>query len=174
MSEQLDDSVVRVCDAVISATTSHFLISLKIKFLSTSTNFGEIDELKLRNLTAVIGVSGPVRALVAFSFDMDLANHLLAIETEGLDIPSDEQVFYRLDMIAETVNLVLGHCTKNLAVTGQPIGLTPPIVLEDAGSLRRPKGAIFSSISHNTSYGVLDVVFITPPELYGDNLSLNK
>jgi len=174
MSEQLDDSVVRVCDAVISATTSHFLISLKIKFLSTSTNFGEIDELKLRNLTAVIGVSGPVRALVAFSFDMDLANHLLAIETEGLDISSDEQVFYRLDMIAETVNIVLGHCTKNLAVTGQPIGLTPPIVLEDAGSLRRPKGAIFSSISHNTSYGVLDVVFITPPELYGDNLSLNK
>jgi len=91
-----------------------------------------------------------------------------------VDIPSDEQVFYRLDMIAETVNIVLGHCTKNLAVTGQPIGLTPPIVLEDAGSLRRPKGAIFSSISHNTSYGVLDVVFITPPELYGDNLSLNK
>ncbi len=174
MSEQLDDSIVRVCDAVMSATTSHFLVSLKIKFLSSSTDYGEINELKLRNLTAVIGMSGPVSALVAFSFDLALADHLLAIETEGLDIPADEKDFYRLDMIAETVNIVLGHCTKSLAKLGYPVGLSPPIVLEDAGKLRRPKGAVFSSISHNTSYGVLDVIFITPPDLYGENLSISE
>jgi CheY-specific phosphatase CheX len=172
MKEQMDDAVLRILNSVMMATTAHFQDSLKISFLSTQMSCGDIDEFKSRDMTVIIGISGPACALLAFSFDMDLVNHLLEIETAGLEISADELDFYRHDVIAETVNIVLGHSTGALAKTGEAVGLTPPIVIEDGGSIRRPKGAVFSSVSCQSNHGLLDVFTISPMHLYGENLNL--
>ena len=172
MSDQREDVVLKVLDSVMLATTAHFQYSLKIKFLLTKKSYGEIDAFSPADMTAVIGISGPINALVAFSFDNDLVNHLLELETEGLAIPGDELDIYRHDVIAELANVVLGHSTANLAKTGDAIGLSPPMVLEGKGSFRRPKGALFASVSYKTMYGLLDIYTISPMDLSGVNSSL--
>jgi CheY-specific phosphatase CheX len=172
MNEQIDDSVTRIMDSVMLATTAHFQDSLKINFLSTQISYGDIEEFKPRDMTVFIGISGPDCALFAFSFDMDLVNQLLEIETAGIEISSDELDIYRRDVLAETVNIVLGHSTRALAKLGEPIRLSPPIVLEDEGSLRRPKGAFFARVSCQSNHGLLDVFTISPKHLFGENLSL--
>ena len=162
MSAQIDDDIIiRVLDSVMSATTAHFQDSLNITMLSTQQSCGEIDAFSPADMTVVIGLSGPVNALVAYSFDNDLVNHLLEIETAGLEIPGDELDIYRHDVLAETVNIVLGHCTGALAKTGHPVGLTPPIVLDGKGSFRRPKGALFACVNYKTAYGALDIYTIS-------------
>jgi CheY-specific phosphatase CheX len=168
MSAPIEDISIRIMDSVMLATTAHFQDSLKIKFLSTHKSFGEIDAFSPADMTVVIGLSGPVNALVAFSFDNDLVNQLLEIETAGLDIPGDELDIYRHDVLAETVNIVLGHSTGTLARMGETIGLTPPIVLEGKGSFRRPKGALFSCVSYKSAYGVLDIYIISPKNIFDE------
>lgn len=172
MSDQREDVVLKVLDSVMLATTAHFQDSLKIKFLLTKKSYGEIDAFSPADMTAVIGISGPINALVAFSFDNDLVNHLLELETEGLAIPGDELDIYRHYVIAELANVVLGHSTATLAKTGDAIGLSPPMVLEGKGSFRRPKGALFASVSYKTMYGLLDIYTISPMDLSGVNSSL--
>jgi CheY-specific phosphatase CheX len=162
MSAQIDDDIIiSVLDSVMAATTAHFQNSLNLTIISSQKSYGEIDAFSPADMTVVIGLSGPVNALVAYSFDNDLVNHLLEIETEGLEIPGDELDIYRHDVLAETVNIVLGHCTGDLARAGEPIGLTPPIVLEGKGSFRRPKGALFACVNLKTPYGILDIYTIS-------------
>ena len=173
MSTQIDDITIRILDAVMVATTDYFQDSLKIKFLSMHKSYGEIDAFSPADMTAVIGVSGPVNALVAFSFDNDLVSYLLEVETAGLAIPGDELDIYRHDVIAELANVVLGHSTKTLAKTGGVIGLSPPIVLEGKGSFRRPKGALFACVRYKTAYGLLEIYTISPMDLSGGNFNLD-
>jgi len=171
----LHSTVVEKINASVSqATLAHFQDTLKISILTIKVTNGIINELKLKDMTAIIGISGKFGALIAFSFNAELANHILDIETTDLVMSDEEYSDYRLDVIAETINIVLGHSTKALSKIGEPVGLTPPIVLEDGGLLRRPRGALFSSFSYKTTHGLMDIVFITPSELYGDNLSLVK
>lgn len=168
MNNQNKEVVIRISDAVISATTAHFRDALKINFLSTQQACGMAsDIIKLRDLTTIIGFSGPFNALVAFSFDMSLVNTLLEIETAGLDISDDELVFFRQDVIAETINIVLGHSTKSLAKSGEAICLSPPMMVEANGHLRRPKDAVFIRDSITTDTGIFDVFFISPAYIEG-------
>jgi CheY-specific phosphatase CheX len=168
MKNNHKELVLKISDAVISATTAHFVDSLKIPSLSTQLFWGTASgHIKLRDMTAIIGLSGPFNALVAFSFDMALINTLLEIETAGLDIPEDELAFYRQDVIAETINIVLGHSTKALATASEAICLSPPMVLEAGGVLRQRKDAVFVRVCITTPPGLIDVFFISPAYLEG-------
>jgi CheY-specific phosphatase CheX len=172
MSAPIDNVVIRILDSVILATTAHFQDSLRIKLISSEITYGEIDVFTPSDMTAIIGVSGPVNALIAFNFDNELVSHLLEIETAGLDVPGDELDIYRHDVIAELANVVLGHSTQTLAKKGEAIGLSPPIVLDGKGSFRRPKGSFFACVSYRSIYGLLDIYTISPMGLSGGNLSL--
>ncbi len=172
-NNQLDESVRLVMAHVLEGTRSHFEDHLGIGF-SVTREFlqGDIEALPLRSLTAVISLGGPVGILAAFSFDLSLAEYLLEVETAGLRMSADERPQFLLDTVAETANVVLGRSTTDLAQSGSSVVLSAPLVLEDGGRLRRPKGAIFTCVSHQTAYGWLDVDFIAPRHLFGDGLSL--
>ena len=162
MIDHPDDAIIRVRDSVMAATAAHFQNNLQIEFLSTETYEGEINMMVPRDMTTIVGISGPVKALIAFCFDETVVSYLLNIETAGLEIPGDELNIYRHDVVAETANIVLGHSLKTLAGTGDAIALSPPLVLEGKGSFRRPRGANFAHVSYKTIYGFLDVDFISP------------
>ena len=169
MSAPLDDIVVRIQDSMIVATTAYFVDWLKIEFSSVNVSSGDVDVISPRDMTAVIGISGATKILMVYSFDHDLVSAILAQETAGLDIPSDELSFYRHDVIAELANVVLGHGTKTFANQGETIGISPPMVLEGKNSFRRPKGAVFTCFSCRTFHGILDVYCISPKDIQGEN-----
>jgi CheY-specific phosphatase CheX len=170
---ELEAGVHRIMVTVLACTKAHFQDELGIVIASTTTSLsGEINALALRKLTAIVSLGGPVNILAAFSFDQLLADHLMEVETTGLTLTPDERPQFLLDTVAETINVVLGHATTELAEVGNAVVLSAPVVLEDGGKLRRPKGAIFISVSHETAHGVLDVDLIAPRHLFGDNLKL--
>lgn len=169
MSAPMDDIVVRIRDSVIVATSAYFLDWLKIEFLSVKVSSGDFNVMSPRDMTAIIGMSGTTKILIAYSFDHDLVSAILAQETAGLDIPSDELDTYRHDVIAELANVVLGHGIKTFANQGETIGISPPMVLEGKNSFRRPKGAVFTCFSCLTVHGMLDVYCISPKDLNWEN-----
>jgi CheY-specific phosphatase CheX len=167
MSAPLDDFLVRIQNSVIAATTTYFQDWLKIEFLSVKVTSGDIDVISPRDMTAVIGMSGATKILIAYSFDHDLVSAILAQETSSLDIPGDELNVYRHDVIAELANVVLRHSTKSFESQGETIGISPPMVIEGENNFRRPKGAVFTCYRCRTLHGVLDVYCISPKDLPG-------
>jgi len=165
MNGKVDEVIVTIRNTVMSATAAYFQKTLDIAFLSTETYAGEINMLEPRDMTTIIAISGPVKALIAFCFDETVVSHLVEIETAGLEIPGDELNIYRHDVVAEIANIILGHSLKALAGSGEAIALSPPLVLEGKGSFRRPKGANFAHVSYKTHYGYMDVDFISPVDL---------
>ena len=170
-SQNTGQKIQHIMACVLEHTRQHFEDELGIAFLATTTlSEGTIDALALRHLTAIISVGGPVSVLAAFSFDRSLAAFLLEVETAGLPMTEDERPQFLLDTVAETINIVLGHSTADLTEAGNPVVLSAPVVLEDGGRLHRPKGAIFTCVTHQTAHGQLDVDFILPRYLFDDNL----
>lgn len=170
---QLEASVRRIMVCVLECTKAHFQDELQIAISETTPSLsGAIDALALRHITAIVSLGGPVSILAAFSLDQSLADHLLEVETTGLRLSEHERSQFLLDTVAETINVVLGRATTELAESGNAVVLSAPVVLEEGGQLRRPKGAIFISVCHETAHGRLDVDLIAPRHLFGDNLSL--
>jgi CheY-specific phosphatase CheX len=165
MNAKVDDIVVRIKASVLVSTKAYFEDWLKIEFLSVKVSSGDVHVINPRDMTAIIGVSGSTKILIAYSFDQDLVSAILAQETESLDIPGDELNLYRHDVIAELANIVVGHSTKTLAKEGETIGISPPLVIEGDNNFRRPKGAVFTCFSCRTILGKFDVYCISPKAL---------
>jgi len=169
-----EEAVQQVMESILRHNRLHFSETLGLTIEESPPANGDIDELRLRSLTALISVGGPVSVLTAFSFDIELAQYLLETETQGLGISDEERPQYQMDTLAETLNVVLGHSTADLAQRGNAVVLSAPVVLEDGGKMRRPKGAYFTRVTLSTAHGVLDVNFITPKHLFGDKLQALK
>ena len=165
MSVPFDDIVVRINNSVLVSTRAYFEDWLKIEFISVKVSSGDVDVINPKDLTAVMGISGSTKILIAYSFEHDLVSHILAQETALLDIPGDELHLYRHDVIAELANIVIGHSTKTLAKPGETIGISPPLVIDGANNFRRPKGAVFTCFSCSTAQGKFDVYCISPKDL---------
>jgi CheY-specific phosphatase CheX len=162
----------KVIESVIEKTRSHFEDVVDIGILSTTFSSGEISELALRDITAIVGIGSPFKVMVAFSFDNPLAKYLTEIETRGLEITDDARQQFLLEAVAETINIVLGHCTSDLAENGNVVTLSPPVVvhMREESQIYWPKGASFATTGFVTDRGILDVDFIVPNHLFDKEL----
>jgi len=129
---------------------------------------GTIDHLELPKLTVLVGAEGPVSLLIAFHFDPALLDKIYLASTAGLDIAPWERMLYLREAAAETANLILGHATADLARDGSDMALSPPVVLEVDRGIDRPKRAMFATLKMKTDFGVADIHFIGPSELFDE------
>lgn len=159
-----------VVTATLARTRSYLAEEFGIDVRRISRDSGNIELLAIHDLTAIVGVGGPVNLLVAFSFERELANVLYQRMTEGMDVAPGEEDLYRGSVVAEIVNTVIGNCTADFQQADQRISLTPPVVLDQAKRIQRMKNATFISRTVHTDFGCLDINLVGPTELFDDKL----
>ena len=130
-----------------------------------------IEHLKLRHLTAVLGLGGSAGLLVAFSFSQQIADVLFRRLTAGILIPPEQEADFREAALAEFANVVVGHCTGEFSKDGEHVSLSPPVVLEDAKSIFRMKNAMFGTISMDTPNGPFDIHMVGPRDVFDAELN---
>jgi len=130
---------------------------------------GDADRLELHDITAIVGLGGPLSLLVAFSFENPLLDAMFRRFTADIEVPEDEIDLYMRETAAEIVNTILGLCTTD-AHQDQIIRLSPPLIVDDARGISRPKNAVFASMCIHTAQGCVDVSIITPRELIDRDL----
>lgn len=160
----------KVVAALLARTCSYLAEEFGVEVSEVSRDRGDIELLAIYDLTAIVGVGGPVNLLVAFSFERKLADVLYERMTEGIEVESGEEDLYRGSVVAEIVNTVIGNCTADFQQAGQSISLTPPVVLDQAKRIQRMKNATFISRTVHTDFGCLDINLVGPTELFDDKL----
>jgi CheY-specific phosphatase CheX len=172
MTEQLD--LKAFLDALATRTRAFFADELGIAVKTPLYHFDDVQKLDLRHLTAILSATGQLKLYLAYSFDAALIEAAFAAYTADLDIAEDE----RDDAIQETagdiINIIVGNALADVAAAGRAIALSPPIILTEAKSVMRHRGAKFASAELAAASGSLAIHLIGPGELFDDALEYVK
>jgi CheY-specific phosphatase CheX len=131
----------------------------------------DANELHLQDMTAIAGLGGPISLLIAFSFELRLLDAIFEQITQGITVTEDERPLLIRDTAAEMVNTILGRCTADIQIINQSITLSPPVIVEDARCIHRPKNAVFASMRVRTDKGYVSVGILAPREMFDDQLN---
>lgn len=166
-----NDRVGQLIEAVSKRTIEYFKDELGIIVTPIAPAPEQNIRMELRSLTSIIGVEAEIRLLIAFSFDKNLAEEVFCISTEGIDIDAEEREMMCEESIAELINIVVGNAAGCLTNLGTTIPITPPIVISEAKSITRHRGASFHSLELVSTHGMMSIHFVGPKDLF--DLSLD-
>jgi CheY-specific phosphatase CheX len=163
--------IPRVMDSILSQTRRVLLSEAALEVLDTESLDCDVDNLQLHDLTAIAGLGGPISLLIAFSFERSLIEAITQGFTADIGIPEGEEAFYRRETAGEIVNTILGLCTSDFHEIEQTIALSPPVILEDARCIHRPRNAVFASMRLRTASGIVTTSLVGPREMFDDHLN---
>lgn len=119
-------------------------------------------KMQLRDITAMVGISGAKGALIAFSFDRPLAEKLTEVMTHSFKLADDEYEEMLTETVLEATNTIVGHCTADLSLDGETIAITPPVVITSLASVHTAKDSPFRRLTADTPYGRMDITIAIP------------
>ncbi len=83
------------------------------------------------DITAVIGVSGSLEGNVLYGFHQDTAKSVVSKMMESVVTEFDEMA---LSALGEIANMITGNAATGLSNAGYPCQISPPVLIEPAGS----------------------------------------
>jgi CheY-specific phosphatase CheX len=131
----------------------------------------DVDHLKLRHASAVVGLGGKVGLLIVFSFPRELVDVLFGHLTAGIQIAPDQQAVYRDATVTEVANVIVGNCTSDFADRDTCISMSPPVLVQDSKSIHRMKNAMFGTIMMATPHGSFDIHMVGPQGMFDAQLN---
>lgn len=112
-----------------------------------------------RDICATISLTGPVSIMLVLALDHNLAWKLMQHEVQALGLEENEEMLEAV--LGEMINIIGGNATAHLAVDGQHIHLSLPMVLQAAKLKPAGKVSIYQS-SLITTNGVADAYYVSP------------
>jgi CheY-specific phosphatase CheX len=155
-------------------TEAFFREELGIPITATQFQADDVHKLDLRPVTAIMSATGLLKLYLAYSFDSDLIDAAFAAYTADLDIAADERDDAVQETAGDIINIIVGNALADLAASGPVIALSPPIILTEAKSVMRHRGARFLSANLDTPKGQCGIHLIGPGELFDDTLEYVK
>jgi CheY-specific phosphatase CheX len=149
-------------DAVAQHTQAHVCGALGLTLQRAPEVVEGEAALDLLDMTAIISLGGAANVLLAFTFENDLSNQIRGIETRGLSMTPEELTRCLPETLAETANIIAGHCTRELARADRLVTMSTPLVVQSRQLQCGAGRAFFKKISYQTDAGRLHVVCVAP------------
>ena len=83
-------------------------------------------------VSAIIGISGSLQGSVLYGFPEDTAEAIIAIMLDGEAGSATDEL--GLSALGEIANMITGNAATMLASHGFPCDISPPVMIEPAGS----------------------------------------
>jgi CheY-specific phosphatase CheX len=167
----LDHEIAAVVKVVERRTIDFLRDELKLAVKDIGRYLHNEQSVKLRDVTAIVGVGSRTGLYIAYSYDASLLHAMMVRYTAELTIAPEEEALYMRETASEVVNVIVGNCTADLASQGGLVTLSPPVLALGARTIQgRPKTAI-AALTLTYPEGALDVVFVGPKLLFDDHLN---
>ena len=167
----LDHEITAVVEVVERRTIDFMRDELGLVAGNISRRLHHEESVKLREMTAIVGVGSRTGLYIAYSYDASLIQAMTKRFTAELTISPEEEGLYMRETASEVVNVIVGNCTADLARKGGLVTLSPPVLALGARTIQgRPKTAI-ATLTLKYPEGWLDVAFVGPKLLFDDQLN---
>jgi CheY-specific phosphatase CheX len=160
----------RLLQALSVRTVSFLRDELEIEVTAQAQHLDDVQKLDLKHLTSIMSATDNMKLYLAYSFDEPLIVKAFEAYCKDLDVADDERETYMEETAGDIINIIVGNALADLSAQGRVIGLSPPIVITEAKSIMRHRGAKFASTSLTTPHGGLNIHLIGPGELFDDTL----
>ena len=134
----------------------------------------DLDQLHLRDLTALITIGPWVDLHIAYSFSAGLIAEIARRLTRELRPDEMDMSPYLAESACEMVNIVVGNSTAELAGKGEILRLSPPVVMAGAKIIHRRGQAMFALDKLEFQGGGLDIAFVGPRHLFDRTLDYRE
>ncbi|MDQ7831680.1 MAG: chemotaxis protein CheX [Desulfovibrionaceae bacterium] len=162
--------ISRFLQALSERSVSFLRDELEIAVTVQTHHLDDVQKLDLKHLTAIMSATDNMKLYLAYSFDEALIVKAFEAYCKDLDIAPDERDTYMEETAGDIINIIVGNALADLSAQGRVIGLSPPIVITEAKSVMRHRGAKFATACLVTPYGGLNIHLIGPGELFDDTL----
>lgn len=157
----IDNIIERILQPLAVRTKEFLEEDMEIVINEFQEPVCSLKTVELKRNTAVIGIGGSARFMVAISYDDDLLDKLVEIFLEGEAInPLEKDEIYE-SVSMEVANTVIGNALRN-PIDDSVLTITPPIYVYEAKSLTRSKNARTLVSTIQTQYGKLSLFAIYP------------
>ena len=158
--------------AVLKRARNYLQDEIHLGIDRTKSSTGSVNTLNLRAITAVVCTGGPIRLIIAFSFDRRVLERLREVATRDFVVEPHEHELFLRETAAEVTNFILGHATADLEEEGCHVTLSSPVVIDASRRIHRPKKAMFATLELRTAFGIIDMDFIGPPDMFDQHLNV--
>jgi CheY-specific phosphatase CheX len=156
------DMLRATVDAVSHHAQAHVAGALGLTLLGEPEVIEGEQALKLLDMTAIISLGGAANVLVAFTFETALSDQIRLIETQGLPMTPEEFAKCLPETLAETANIIAGHCTKDLERARHLVTMSTPVVIESRHLLCSAGRAHYKKVSYQTTLGKMQIICVAP------------
>jgi CheY-specific phosphatase CheX len=167
----LDHEIATVVQVVEQRTISFMRDQLQLVPSAVSRRLSRADTIKLREVTAMVGVGARAGLYVAYSYDDGLIRTMMRRYTAELSIAPEEEELYVRETASDIVNVIIGNCTADLAKRGETMSLSPPVLMVGARTIQIRAETVGAVLTLQFPEGVLDLVFVGPKILFDDQLN---
>lgn len=167
----LDHEITTVVEVVVKRTVSFMRDELGMRPSGVARHQGHPESLRLRDITAIVGVGSKAGLYVAFSYDDRLIRAMMKRYTADLSIAPAEEALYVHETAADIVNVIVGNCTAELDRRREPICLSPPVLMLGARTIAGSPGATVAALTLEFDQGPLDLAFVGPRVMFDERLN---
>ena len=101
---------------VVERRTIDFLCDeLKLVVKDIGRYLHNEQSVKLRDVTAIVGVGSRTGLYIAYSYDASLLHAMMVRYTAELTIAPEEEALYMRETASEVVNVIVGNCTASIS-----------------------------------------------------------
>ena len=167
----LDREIAAVMEVVAGRTISFFREELGLRPTGVDCRIHRERSLRLRNVTAIVGVGTTAGLYIAYSYDEALIRSATKRHTAGISFSPDEADLYMRETALDVVNIIVGNSTSDLAQRGELISLSPPVLMAGAQTIEGRGESTIAALTLSFAEGALDVAFVGPKILFDEQLS---
>lgn len=167
----LDHEIAAVVEVVVKRTISFMRDELGLAPTGVTQRQVRAENLRLRDITAIIGVGSKTGLYVAHSYEDRLIRTMMRRYTADLAIAPDEEDLYVQETAADIVNVIVGNCTADLSRRGETVSLSPPVLMVGARTISGSPGATVAALTLEFADGLLDLAFVGPKIMFDEHLN---
>jgi len=167
----LDHEITAVVEVVVKRTITFMREQLDMRPQGVERHEGSPESLRLRDITAIVGVGSKAGLYVAFSYDDRLIRAMMKRYTADLAVAPDEEELYVQETAADIVNVIVGNCTADLSQRPEPVSLSPPVLMVGARTISGSPGTTVAALTLQLDEGRLDLAFVGPRVMFDERLN---
>ena len=140
-------------DSLILQTKLFLQDDMDIEVKDVIVDKENADKLVLKHYTSMIGVGGKLNLMVVISFENAILDKLVELFMDGEEVEEDEAQEVKDSVAGEVINTILGLALPTFPNRGKGVTITPPITINDVGSIAKYKNSKIITAVVQTDFG---------------------
>lgn len=146
-----------ILDALILQSKLFLNGDMGINIEDVKTDEVDINKLKLKDYTSMVGTGGSLNILIVITYEQSLLDYLMEQFLEGEEVSEDERQDYLDSVSGEVINTIIGLALPTFPNRGKGVTITPPIMINDASNISKNKNSEIISANIVTDHGEMSI-----------------